>query len=131
MIKGPYYTLIKRYLNSFSNPHISTKIYSVNSIMEDIGGAVISLVVSAMLNYTTTAYATLFIGIITLIAFIVVLDYMKTRLGLAPEEYRKQDIEFIPKVKQLTSQDIEKNNIEISISIDENGENRIDISDIN
>ena len=72
-----------------------------------------------------------FIGIITLIAFIVVLDYMKTRLGLAPEEYRKQDIEFIPKVKQLTSQDIEKNNIEISISIDENGENRIDISDIN
>ena len=123
-IKGPYYTLIKRYLNSFSDAEISTRIYSINTLMEDIGGTILSIIVSIIVSYTTTAYATLFVGIISLIVFIVLLDYMKTRLGLNPEEYRKKDIEFIPNVKELTT---EKKHIEIVVGTDENGNNKIDI----
>lgn len=122
MIKGPYYTLIKRYLNSFSNEQISTKIYSVNTLMEDLCGTIISLMVSLMLAYTSTAYTILFLGIISLIVFIVILDFMKTRLGLAPEEYKKQDIEFVPKIKTDIEQ---KERIEIIVGLDEEGNNSV------
>lgn len=101
--KGLYYVLIKRYLNSFSNEHLSVKIYSVTTLMEDIGSMLMSFAVSILLEYTTTAYVSLIIGIVSLILFIIILDFMKPRVGLKPEEYRKQDIEFIPKEKQTLS----------------------------
>lgn len=126
MIKGPYYTLIKRYLNSFSDSHLSVKIYSVNSIMEDIGGIIISFIVSWLLGFKTTAYTTLFVGIGCLILFIFILDYMKTRIGLKPEEYRKEDIEFIPKTKGDKNEEKEPV-VEIAIGVNENGETSVDI----
>ena len=126
MIKGPYYTLIKRYLNSFTDPHLLVKIYSVNSIMEDIGGILISLIVSWLLGFKTTAYTALFIGIGSLILFIFILEYMKTRLGLKPEEYRKADIEFIPKTKKDNIEEKE-HVIEIAIGVNEEGETSVDI----
>ena len=123
IIKGPYYTLIKRYLNSFSNEHISVKIYSINGLVEDLSGALLSLALSALLNYTTTSYAVLFIGIISLIVFINILDYMKTRLGLRPEEYRKEDIEFVPKFNEPEI----TNTVEITVGMDDEGETTMDI----
>ena len=121
IIKGLYYTLIKRYLNSFSNEHLSVKIYSVYTFMEELGATLMSLGVSILLEYTTTSYVSLIIGVISLILFIGILDFMKTRIGLKPEEYRKQDIEFVPKEKK------EENVVEIAVGIDEKGENNIEI----
>ncbi len=123
IIKGPYYTLIKRYLNSFPNENISVKIYSVNGLVEATSGAVISLIVSVLLNYTTTAYSALIIGIVAFIIFINILDYMKTRIGLKPEEYRKEDIEFIPQVSELEN----IREVEIAVGMDKNGETTIEI----
>ena len=122
MIKGPYYTYIKRYLNGFSNSRLSVKIYSVNSVMEDLGSTTISFLVSWMLAHVSTAYTALIIGLGCLVLFIFILDYMSTRIGLKPEEYRKEDIEFIPKeVKE------EMKMVEISVGIDDNGETKIEI----
>ena len=121
IIKGPYYTLIKRYKNSFSNEHISTKIYSTINLMEDLGAMLVSFIVSILLKYTTTAYASLIIGIASLILFIIVLDYMKTRLGLKPEEYRKQDIEFNPKENRKV------NVVQIDVGLDERGKTNVRI----
>ncbi len=121
IIKGPYYTLIKRYKNSFSNEHISTKIYSTINLMEDLGAMLVSFMVSILLKYTTTAYASLIIGIASLILFIIVLDYMKTRLGLKPEEYRKQDIEFNPKENRKA------NVVQIDVGLDERGKTNVRI----
>ena len=33
-------------------------------------------------------------GLVFLIIIVLVLDYMRTRFGLKPEEYKKEDIEF-------------------------------------
>ena len=121
IIKDPYYTLIKRYKNSFSNEHISTKIYSTINLMEDLGAMLVSFIVSILLKYTTTAYASLIIGIASLILFIIVLDYMKTRLGLKPEEYRKQDIEFNPKENRKA------NVVQIDVGLDERGKTNVRI----
>ena len=51
---------------------------------------------------------------------------MKTRLGLKPEEYRKEDIEFVPKIKEKISEEKE-NLVEIAIGLNENGETSVDI----
>lgn len=38
--------------------------------------------------------AFLIVGLVALACMIVVLDYMKTRFGLNPEDYKKEDLEF-------------------------------------
>lgn len=94
IIKGPYYTLIYRYLNSFSSPEISTKIYSANALVEGIFRFLITLFASFLLDHTTTSYALIIIGCVFMAILVILLDYMKTRVGLKPEEYKKSDIEF-------------------------------------
>ena len=94
IIKGPYYTLIYRYLNSFSSPEISTKIYSVNALVEGIFRFLITMFASFLLDHTTTSYALIIIGCLFMAILVILLDYMKNRVGLKPEEYKKSDIEF-------------------------------------
>lgn len=95
LVKGPYYVLIQRYLNSFATPEISTKIYTISSIIESIFGVLITLAASFLLEHFSTSYSVLIIGITMFILFIIVLEYMKPRLGLKPEEYDKKDIEYV------------------------------------
>lgn len=94
IIKGPYYTLIYRYLNSFSTPEISTKIYSAAALAEGVFRFGITIFASFLLDFVSTSYAYIIIGCVFLIIFNVLLDYMKTRVGLKPEEYNKSDIEY-------------------------------------
>lgn len=56
IIKGPYYTLIKRYLNSFSSSTMSTKIYSVNAIVESLCSGIMCYLASLLLEVTSTKY---------------------------------------------------------------------------
>ncbi len=102
-VKGPYYVLIQRYLNSFTTPEISTKIYTVSSILEAFVGSILAFLASMLLARTTTAYATLIIGLSMFIIFLLVLDYMRPRFGLKPEEYDKKDIEYVSPNKLLES----------------------------
>ncbi len=55
-IKGAYFTLQKRYLNSFSTSSMSTKIYSANTLFESIFSTLIYWVSSLLLNYIDTSY---------------------------------------------------------------------------
>lgn len=56
IIKGPYFTLLQRYFNSFSNPNVNAKIFAVKSMAENLGRVVLSLFASFLLNITTTSY---------------------------------------------------------------------------
>ena len=94
IIKGPYNTLIKRYYNSFSTPEINTKIYTAKSFIESLVRSLMLFFASFLMSSTDIAYTLLIIGCILAILFILLLDYMKTRIGLKPEEYNKKDIEF-------------------------------------
>lgn len=93
-IKGPYYTLIHRYLNSFSNPNINTKIFAIDALLVNLGRVTLSFFASFLLTITTTSYAFIIIGCIFFIIFIFLLDYMKTKVGLKPEEYSEEDLIF-------------------------------------
>lgn len=94
IIKGPYFTLMQKYFNSFSNPDINTKIFAVKSLLENIGRVLLSLFASFLLSITTTSYTFIIIGCIFFIIFIFLLEYMKTKVGLKPEEYSKEDLIF-------------------------------------
>ena len=67
---------------------------------EFIGGiavSIISIIGGLLLNVIKIQNAFLIVGLASLAIMIVVLDYMRTRFGLKPEEYKKEDIEFNPK----------------------------------
>lgn len=95
IVKAPYSILYKRYLNSFTTPSIKTKIYSAHSLIGSIIRSIVSFAVSALLSITSTAYTMTIIGCIFSIGFVFVFDYMKSRVGLKPEEYKKSDIEYV------------------------------------
>jgi len=95
VIKGPYLTLIHRYLNSFSSTKIRTRIYSADIICSSLCRSIFSLFASWLLSITNTSNSFVILGCIFTILFIFLLDYMKTRIGLKPEEYKKSDIEFV------------------------------------
>lgn len=94
VVKGPYYTLIKRYLNSFVSSSITTKIYSANSMCDSMFRSLTYLLSSYLLGITTTSFALVIIGSIFSLIFIILLDYMKTRVGLNPEEYKASDTQI-------------------------------------
>ncbi len=94
VITGPYYTLIKQYLGSFSTSSMRTKILSATLLVESITRTIISFIISYLTNNLSSAVSTLLIGISFTIAIIVVLSYMKSRVGLKPEEYPESDMKF-------------------------------------
>ncbi len=94
IIKGPYQTLIKQYLSSFSTSSMRIKIISASNIIEGIITGIISLIGSAILTFTDTAHANIIFGIASSIIIFLLLNYMKSRVGLKPEDYPQHDIDF-------------------------------------
>lgn len=93
-VRGIYMVIKKRYMNNFSDEKILTKIYSANSIIENLFRMIVCFVGSCTLNYMDIKYAMIFIGILFTIIAIMISSYIKTRLGLKPEEYKKEDIQY-------------------------------------
>lgn len=93
-IKGPYYTLANRYLNNFTTSSMRTKISLVKEILYSILRMSLCFICSALLEVTTTSYVYIILGCIFTVFFIFLLDYMKSTVGLKPEEYKKEEIEF-------------------------------------
>lgn len=94
VITAPYYTLIKQYLASFSTSSMRTKITSANLLIESITRTLISFAVSYLTDNVSSSLATLILGILFTIVLVIVLSYMKSRVGLKPEEYPESDIKF-------------------------------------
>lgn len=92
--KGAFGVLMTRYLGNFTNAQILPKIYSINAISRNLFRMTIGFLGSYLLSITDTANATVLTGIIFMIVTIALISYMKTRTGLKPEEYRKEDIEI-------------------------------------
>ena len=93
-IKGPYYTLEKRYLNSFSTSSIRTKIYACTDFVQCIIRTGLCFICSKLLDITTTSYVYVILGCVFTVIFIFTLDKMKSTVGLKPEEYPEKDIKF-------------------------------------
>lgn len=99
-IKGVYNVLIYRYLNNFTNKEIRTKLATVRNIVYNLFTIAISLIGSLLLHVTDSANTILIIGGMTTIIIVLLLDYMKDKVGLKPEEYEQEDLKYSTLIKK-------------------------------
>ena len=92
IMKGPYYVLIKQYFNNFTNSEKRVRISTANNIIENAIASLLIFVASYILDVVPTAYTLIIIGCVFTAGFVLLLDYMRTRVGLKPEEYSKKEI---------------------------------------
>ena len=92
--EGMYYTIRDKYLGNFSNKKIDTKIYTVNQLFGNISKVIAGIIASFLLDKMNTAYCMITIGIMFTIIYLLTEKYMKTRVGLKPEEYSKEEIKY-------------------------------------
>lgn len=93
-VNGMYYTIIDRYLMNFSNKEIDTQIMAVYNLLRNATRMLFGFLASFILGVTSSAYALIIVGILFTVLFIVINKYMKTRLGLKPEEYSKEERKY-------------------------------------
>lgn len=93
-LQSPYLILNSKYLKSFASPGMRTKIATTFDLIGSISSSVIALIASYLLTKISPQQSFLILGIVFTAIMSVVLMWMKSRLGLKPEEYRKEDIEY-------------------------------------
>lgn len=90
-----WYVTEYTYLKNFTNYDTRVKITFTFELIVVGVTSLIAALGSLLLKYIEIRYAILFLGLLALALITIVLDYMRTRIGLKPKEYRKEDIEFI------------------------------------
>ena len=90
--KGPYHILIKKYLNNFTNSEKRVRIATINNIFENGIASVLIFGASIILDKINIAYTTFIIGCIFISVITVLLDYMREKVGLKPDEYSDKEI---------------------------------------
>ena len=91
-IKGPFQTCIKQYLHSFVDTTVNTKIYAIQTVIDSAFSISFVLISAFLLSITSTALTLIIISSVLLTFFVLLLDYMKSYVGLKPEEYKKSEI---------------------------------------
>ncbi len=89
-----YYVLSERYSKNFSTPKTRTRISFAVEFSTNMIEAILLFLAGVLLDGTNITFATLFIGLLSFVLFIFILDCMKTRVGLKPGEYKKTDIQL-------------------------------------
>ena len=85
------------YLRNFTTPESRSKISFTFELISCLGASIISLLGALVLEYLNVKYSIILLGLLFLAIIIVVLDYMKSRIGLKPNQYKKEDLEFTKK----------------------------------
>ncbi len=94
IISAIWYILEAKYIKNFTTPEVRNKMGFTYEFIGGIGGSIIAILGGILLDYLNVANAFIIAGLIALAMMTLTLDYMRTRFGLKPEEYRKEDIEF-------------------------------------
>ncbi len=93
-IKGAYNVLIYRYLNNFTNKKIRIKLATVRNMVYNFFTICISLFGALLLQFTSSSETILMIGCVSTIIIILLLDFMRGKVGLKPEKYSKEDLKY-------------------------------------
>lgn len=95
IVKGPFYPLVKRYMNNFTNTSLRIKISSSFNMLENILRFLITFMASVLLRITTTANTFTILGCILSIIVVLILDNMRKKVGLKPEQYSKREMNIL------------------------------------
>ena len=94
IISAIWYILEVKYIKNFTTPEVRNRMGFTYEFIAGIGGSIITILGGILLDYFNIANAFIIAGLISLAMMTLTLDYMRTRFGLKPEQYRKEDIEF-------------------------------------
>ena len=97
LLRGIYMVIYKKYVNNFSNVKILPTIYSMTNLYWNLSRIVITSIGSFVLTIVDIKYGMLIMGLLFIIFALLIYMYMKTRVGLKPEEYSKEDIKYADK----------------------------------
>lgn len=89
-----WYILETKYLKNFTKEEMRNKLTFTYEFIGGIAASTFSILGGILLNIINVQNAFLIVGLITLACMVVTLDYMRTRFGLKPDEYNKEDLEF-------------------------------------
>ena len=89
-----WYIFEAKYLKNFTSENGRSRITFAYEFVGGVAASIFCIFNGLILKIYNIENAYLIIGLISLASIIVVLDYMRKRFGLKPEEYRKEDIEF-------------------------------------
>lgn len=87
-----WYILEYKYLKNFTTEESRNKITFTYEFIGGVAASIFSILGGLLLEIVNVKNAFLMVGLFSLASMIVVLDYMRTRFGLKPEEYEKEDI---------------------------------------
>lgn len=91
---GLYYVLIKKYITNFTNSEVANKVYAAYGLVTGMGNAIICIFGAIVVLRYNIRYSMVIFGIVFLTIMIIIVNYMKNRVGLEPTEYRKKDINY-------------------------------------
>ncbi len=94
ILRGIYMVIYKKYVNNFSNVKILPTIYSMTNLYWNFSRIVITFIGSFVLTIVDIKYGMIVMGIVFLVLAFIIYIYMKTRVGLKPEEYTKEDVKY-------------------------------------
>lgn len=83
-----------KYIKNFTKEDMRNKITFTYEFIGTIAASIFSILGGLLLKVVNINNAFLLVGLLFFACMIVVLDYMRTRFGLKPDEYKKEDIEF-------------------------------------
>jgi MFS family permease len=83
-----------KYLKNFTTADMRNKITFSYEFIGGVTASICSVLAGLLLNIVNVQNAFLIVGLIALASMIITLDYMRTRFGLKPEEYKPEDLEF-------------------------------------
>lgn len=89
-----WYILEVKYLKNFTKEEERNKITFMYEFIGGIAASIASIIGGIVLKIVNVKSAFLMVGLAYLAIMIITLEYMRTRFGLKPEEYKKEDIEF-------------------------------------
>lgn len=92
LIQGAYRVAIKKYVMSFTTSKIRTKIMAAYYMFENLGTTLILLVSGFLLEFMSNSIACIIFVASSFLVLLLVLRYMKNRIGLKPEQYDPKDI---------------------------------------
>ena len=92
--KGIFQVAKNRYMTSFTNDNILPKILAANSMISNLARMVIGFIGTAILKVTNIQNSMVLSGILFTGITVAIYFYMKPRVGLEPEEYAREEIEY-------------------------------------
>ena len=89
-----WYILEAKYLKNFTTAEARTKVTFIYEFVGGITRCIFSILGGLILGLFPVQNTYLMVGLFFFGILVLTLDYMKTRFGLRPKEYSKQDIDF-------------------------------------